>query len=356
MMTQFTLGARFRRIMFIGIGVGALLGVQAAGWAQDGFNDSEPAPRGITSRSPNTRSTGPSGRAAVPNLSESTAILESAVRALYKTIEPGKETLPNELIAYADLRALRLYTGALEVAGWDLEQAASAYADLNDGRLRNGRNGPGQASNAQLTDARDRYLAFRETVRTLLYRVRSTAVAVEHQVSFCDPSIAHGWQHDVVPALLDTISATEPLFGEQAQQYAAYHVPGQARPDVIQTSGGIPNNAVEITKNPTFQPYDGRGRGQGRYFEVRAFGGPIRVKAIRYRSHENAFGVIGTSVQRELTVDQIASPTDPLYIPCNRERYVDLSDLEIDWESADNRRKTFGTIDVIADRPQNRDN
>jgi hypothetical protein len=250
---------------------------------------------------------------------------------------------------------LRLYTGALEVAGWDLEQAAATYADLTNGQYRNGRNGPGRVSEGQVIEARDRYLAFRETVRTLLFRVRSTAVAVEHQVSFCDPSIARGWQHDVVPALLDTITATEPLFAAQTQS-AGYYVPGQTRSNVTQTNGGIPSNAVEVNKFPTYQPYEGRGRGQGRYFEIRAFGGPVRVKAIRYRSHENAFGVIGTSVQRELTVDQIASPTDPLFIPVNRERYVDLSDLEIDWENADNRRKTFAVIDVVADRPSGSNN
>src|SRR5436190_15148898 len=53
----------------------------------------------------------------VPELSEATALLESSVRAMYQNIEPGSDTSPNELLAYADLRALRLYTSALEVAG-----------------------------------------------------------------------------------------------------------------------------------------------------------------------------------------------------------------------------------------------
>lgn len=286
----------------------------------------------------------------VPTLSEATAILEAAVRSLYKHIEPGDDPSPNELIAYADLRALRLYTGALEVAGWDLEQAAQQYQDLDAGRFRGRvRDLP---TDARVLQARERYLAFRETVRTLLYRVRSTAVAVEHQVSFCDPQVNREWQEQVVPALLDTISATKPLFIEQ-EFYTSYGMPGSNRPRVIPTGNSVPQDAVEVSRSPVYRPYNGQGRGQGRYFEIRAFGGPVRVKRIRYVSHENNFGVIGTTVQRELAVDQIASPSEPLYIPCNRDRFVDLSQLEVEWENADTRRNALGTIDVISDRPDN---
>ena len=293
------------------------------------------------------------GHRPVPTLSEATAILEAAVRSLYKHIEPGEDPSPNELIAYADLRALRLYTGALEVAGWDLEQAAQQYQDMDAGRFRGRvRDLP---TDARVAQARERYLAFRETVRTLLYRVRSTAVAVEHQVSFCDPQVNREWQEQVVPALLDTISATKPLFIEQ-EFYTSYGVPGSNRPRVIPTGNSVPQDAVEVARSPLFRPFNGQGRGQGRYFEIRAFGGPVRVKRIRYVSHESNFGVIGTTVQRELTVDQIASPSEPLYIPCNRDRFVDLSQLEVEWENADTRRNALGTIDVISDRPDNGNN
>ncbi|HVW02668.1 MAG TPA: hypothetical protein VHB77_20090 [Planctomycetaceae bacterium] len=374
------------------------VGVQAAAFAQgqgqgggyraigDDSNDGPPpaARSGYSGAPHGAHHNARNGQGGAPTLSEATAILESAVRALYKSIEPGDQPSPNELVAYADLRALRLYTGALEVAGWDLEQAANAippnggYGYNNGGNGYN--NGNGQGNNPgdgtvfgyrpngngnggngngrpsiprddQSGSDRERYLAFRETVRTLLFRVRTTAVAVEHQVSFCDPQVAQAWQRDVVPALMDTIAATQPLFMEQ-ESFVSYHVPGQ-QPRVIQTStSGIPDNAVEVAANPEFQPYDGKGRGQGRYFVVKAFGGPIRVKVIRYRSHENAFGVLGTSVVRELSIDQIAAPNQPLFVPCNRDRFVDLSGLEIEWESADNRRKTFGSIDLVADRPQ----
>ena len=335
--------ARSRSGLWLGLAVAIVCGSSSFGVAQDDF-------RSTPSRT-NTRARSAQSSVAshVPSLSESTALLESEVRNLYAEIEPGRETMPNELIAYADLRALRLYTGALEVAGWDLEQAASAYSDLNGGR-RGGRRT--QSMEQEVLAARERYLAFRETVRTLLYRVRSTAVAVEHQVSFCDRQIADRWQNNVVPTLLDTISATQPLFYEQ-DSYVSYHIPGQNATKVVRTSGNsLPDDAVEVSKNPEYMPYDGQGRGQGRYFEIRSYGGPVRVKSISYRSHENAFGVIGTSVVRELTVDQIASPSQPLYIPCNRERFVDLSELQVTWENADGRRQTYATIDVIAERPK----
>jgi|GEM_PF-2184820 len=327
---------RRMRLTALGASLAMLLACESALFAQADF-----------------RNTGPrNSRGGRVNLSEATALLESAVRALYQEIEPGRETSPNELIAYADLRALRLYTGALEVAGWDLEQATAEYHAATNGRYRGGRGRPGDE---RAEAARERYLAFRETVRTLLFRVRSTAVGVEHQVSFCDYRIARKWQTEVVPALMETIAATEPLFYEQ-DTYVSYHIPGQDPPRVVQTSStGIPNNAVEVDRNRTYQPYDGRGRGQGRYLEIRAYGGAIRVKKIRYKTHEHAFGVIGTTVLRELDVDQVATPSDPLYIPCNRERFVELSELEVEWESADGRRRAYGTIDVVAERPREND-
>jgi len=293
----------------------------------------------------------------VPSLSEATAILESAVREMYQNIEPGDNPSPNELIAYADLRALRLYTGALEVAGWDLEQASNDYRNLDASGFR-GRRWDVAPTDQRVLAARDKYLAFRETVRTLLYRVRSTAVAVEHQVSFCDPRVSREWRSQVVPALLDVINATQPLFEtrESAGGYANGNGPRNNGPRVY-TTGTIPQDAVEVSRNAVYRPFNGQGRGEGRYFEVRAFGGPIRVKRIRYVSHENNFGVISTSVQRELNVNQIASPSEPLYVPCNRERYVDLSQLEVEWESADPRRTAHGIIDVLNDIPNNvRDN
>ncbi len=289
-----------------------------------------------------------------PSLSEATAILEAGVRTLYKHIEPGDDPSPNELIAYADLRALRLYTGALEVAGWDLEQASQAYAQLDSARYRGRvRDLP---TDARTLQARERYLAFRETVRTLLLRVRTTAVAVEHQVSFCDPRVNREWRTEVVPALTDVIAATQPLFMEQ-DTFTAYGVPGaRARPvSNVSNPNGFPAEAVEVARSPVYRPYNGEGRGQGRYFEVRAFGGPVRVKSIRYVSHENNFGVLNSNVTRQLTVDQIASPKEPLFIPCLRDRFVDLSQLEVEWENADPRRSAFATIDVIGDRPSGRD-
>ncbi len=287
------------------------------------------------------------------SLSEATALLEAAVRTLYKHIEPGEDPSPNELIAYADLRALRLYTGALEVAGWDLEQASQAYAELDNPRYRGRiRDLP---TDARTLQARERYLAFRETVRTLLLRVRTTAVAVEHQVSFCDPRVTREWRTEVYPALNDVINATTPLFLEQ-DTFTAYSGPAGVRPRPTGTNqNGYPIDAVEVARAPVYRPYNGEGRGQGRYFEVRAFGGPVRVKRIRYVSHENSFGVLNSNVTRELDVDQIASPSTPLFIPCMRERFVDLSQLEVEWENADTRRSAFATIDVVGDRPNNLD-
>lgn len=285
-----------------------------------------------------------------PTLSEATAILEAAVRTLYKHIEPGEDPSPNELIAYADLRALRLYTGALEVAGWDLEQASQLYSELDSARYRGRvRDLP---TDARTLAARERYLAFRETVRTLLLRVRTTAVAVEHQVSFCDPRVSREWRNEVGPALTDVINATTPLFVEQ-DTFTAYSAPGQrARPISNNNNpNGIPTDAVEVARAPVYRPYNGEGRGQGRYFEIRAFGGPVRVKRIRYVSHESSFGVLNSNVTRELTVDQVATPQAPLFVPCLRDRFVDLSQLEVEWENADPRRSSFAAIDVVGDRP-----
>lgn len=334
------------------IGGIALCAIGVAATAQDQFL----TPRGNPAGGYN--STGDRGYnspgQAVPSLSEATAILEAAVRTLYKHIEPGDDPSPNELIAYADLRALRLYTGALEVAGWDLEQASQTYAQLDSARYRGRvRDLP---TDARTLQARERYLAFRETVRTLLYRVRSTAVAVEHQVSFCDPRVTREWRNEVVPALTDVISATQPLFLEQ-DTFTAYGVPGARTRPVSNTNtpNGVPADAVEVAQYRVYRPYNGEGRGQGRYFEIRAFGGPVRVKTIRYVSHENNFGVLSSNVTRQLTVDQIATPSEPLYIPCMRDRFVDLSGLEVEWENADPRRNAFGTIDVIGDRPNRRD-
>ena len=88
--------------------------------AQDGF-------RGPTQPDAARRNEPHTHRRQGPSLSESTAILEAAVRTMYMRIEPGNDTSPNELLVYADLRALRLYTGALEVAGWSLEQSQAAF-------------------------------------------------------------------------------------------------------------------------------------------------------------------------------------------------------------------------------------
>lgn len=336
-------GSATARNLWRGIICGTLFGLVGIVAAQDQFLNSRPANYPNTNPRTSPRSHGPS-------LSEATAILEAAVRVLYQHIEPGDDPSPNELIAYADLRALRLYTGALEVAGWDLEQAAQVYQELDGARYRGRvRDLP---TDSRTQQARERYLAFRETVRTLLFRVRSTAVAVEHQVSFCDPRVNREWTTEVVPALMDVITSTQPLFMEQ-DFYSAYTAPGQrARPvSATNNPNGIPADAVDVSRSPVYRPYNGQGRGQGRYFEIRAFGGPVRVKRITYVSHESNFGVIGTSVTRELAVDQIATPNEPLFIPCNRDRFVDLSQLEVQWENVDNRRTAFGIIDVIEDRP-----
>lgn len=298
---------------------------------------------------------GPNPGQSVPSLSEATALLEAAVRTLYKHIEPGEDPSPNELIAYADLRALRLYTGALEVAGWDLEQASQSYSELDSARYRGRvRDLP---TDARTLQARERYLAFRETVRTLLLRVRTTAVAVEHQVSFCDPRVTREWRTEVVPTLADVINATTPLFLEQ-DIFTAYTGPGGPRARTASLGNnpnGIPPDAVEVARAPVYRPYNGEGRGQGRYFEIRSFGGPVRVKRIRYVSHESNFGVLNSNVTRELTVDQVATAKEPLFVPCLRERFVDLSQLEVEWENADPRRTAYATIDVLGDRPNGQD-
>ncbi|MBI5757662.1 MAG: hypothetical protein HZA46_03995 [Planctomycetales bacterium] len=310
--------------------------------AQDGFR----------ARTSDYRPTTPS----VPTLSEATAILEAAVRTMYKNIEPGKDTSPNELLAYADLRALRLYTGALEVSGWSFEQASTDYQDL----IRRGgyRAGRGQLE-PQAIALQEKFRAYRETVRTLLYRVRSTAVAVEHQVSFCDIQVIQEWQQDVLPALRDTIAATEPMLQEELAFFndrtPGYRIPGQTTSKIVPTSGtGVPEGAVDVAKNPTFKPYAGQGRGQGRYFEIRAFGGPVRVVAVRFRSHENALGAFANTVEREVAVDDIATPGQPLYIPCNRKRMVDISDLEIDWDAQEGARRTFAIIELVESNPGDR--
>lgn len=313
---------------------------------------SAPAQEGFRARNTNYRPTTPT----TPTLSESTAILESAVRTMYKNIEPSKDTSPNELLAYADLRALRLYTGALEVSGWSFEQAAS---DFQDAVRQAGARTPRGQLNPQAIAAQEKFRAYRETVRTLLYRVRTTAIAVEHQVSFCDDEVIREWQQEVLPALRDTIASTEPLFQEELafanDRTPGYRIPGQATGTILQTSGtGVPANAVDVSKNPTFKPFDGQGRGQGRFFEIRCFGGPVRVVAIRFRSHENALGAFTNTVEREVTVDQVATPGQPVYVPCNRNRWVDISDLEIDWETEDRGRRTFATIELVETTPDTR--
>jgi hypothetical protein len=317
-----------------------VLGLMIVGWvsplrAQDGF-----APTQIRRPTPQT------------DLSEATAILESAIRTLYVTIEPGKNDVSsNELLAYADLRSLRLYAGALEVAGWSLDQAVTDYNRYeSSGAYRGGR---GRVTDAQAQIALERFRASRETVRTLLQRVRTTAVLAEHQISFCDPVVGQQWRKEVVPALRDTINATDPLFAEEVA-YQRYGVPGQQAKVIPAGGAGIPNEAVEVGRYPQYQPYDGQGQGRGRYFEIRAFGGDIRVKAIRYRNHENAFGVLGTSGVRELPIDQVVEPGAPLFIPCNRRRWVDISDLEIEWEPAQRGRKPYGLIELVESSPDDR--
>lgn len=287
-----------------------------------------------------------------PRLSESTALLESAVRDMYKTIEPNSETpsSPNELLAYADLRALRLYAGALEVAGWSLENAADDYRRHQDsGAYRNGR---AQVNDPQAAAALEKFRAYRETVRTLLFRVRETAVSVEHQVSFCAPEVIQNWEQDVLPTLRMTIASTAPLFQDQVT-YSGYGVAGSNPPQgrVTPTSGnGTPRDAVDVGKNPTFAPYDGKGQGGGRYFEIRAFGGVVRVKSIRFNSYEDSFGTLGTNTAREILVDAEVEPGQPLFVACNRGRSTEITQLEIEWETADNRR-SYGTLDLVENGP-----
>lgn len=319
----------------LGLVVAATFAAPAAA-QQDGFRGSSPR----------------DARHRIPSLSEATAILEAAVRNLYTTITPGNDTSPNELLAYADLRVLRLYTGALEVAGWSLEQAMNDYQRYYDaGAYRGGRS---RISDQNALIAMERYHAYRETVRSLLLRVRTTAVSVEHQVSFCDPELAREWRSDVLPALRDTIAATEPLFEEEIA-YQRYGIPGQTATRVIPTAGsGVPRDAVDVARSPTYRPYEGQGRGQGRYFEIRVYGGSVNVRAIRFRNHENAFGVLGTSAIKEITVNQTAEPGEPLYIPCNRNRWADISELEVEWENGERGRKAFATIELVESVPDNR--
>ncbi|MFN0050637.1 MAG: hypothetical protein ACKV0T_00510 [Planctomycetales bacterium] len=312
------------------LGLVLIVATSAVARGQDGFSATRvrrPAPSSSSS------------------LSEATAILESAIRTLYKTIEPGNnDSSPNELLAYSDLRALRLYAGALEVAGWALEQAVDDYNRYETaGAYRGGR---GRTTDLQALAALERYRASRETVRSLLQRVRTTAVLAEHQISFCDPTVGQDWRQDVLPALRDTIAATDPLFAEEVV-YQRYGVPGQQAKVIPAGGSSVPSDAVEVARNPTYQPYEGQGRGQGRYFEIRAYGGDVRVKSIRFRNHENAFGVLGTSGVREIAIDQVVEPGTPLFVPCNRNRWVDVSDLEVDWEPAQRGRKAFGLIELV---------
>jgi len=276
-------------------------------------------------------------------LSEATALLEMAVRDLYQRIEPGQEPSPNELIAYADLRALRLYTGALEVAGWDFENAASQFSQSDFERYRYNSN----ITDEKIRQARDRYLAFRETVRTLLFRVRMTAVSAEHQISFCDSRAIRDWQQHVYPALMDTIRATQPLFYED-DDYHRYHAPGSSPTSVVPTSSGVPGNAVEIRNAETYSPYDGKGQGTGRYFEVKAFQGPIRIRRILYTEINRNFSTIQTTSERVVNANNVVvNANSAIYLPCNRGRSVDLTNIRIEWEPVDRNRRSFGSIDLV---------
>lgn len=278
-------------------------------------------------------------------LSEATALLESAVRDLYQRIEPGQDPSPNELIAYADLRALRLYTGALEVAGWDFENAASHFTQADFDRYRYNSN----ITDEKIRQARDRYIAFRETVRTLLFRVRTTAVSAEHQISFCDTRAIRDWQDHVYPALVDTIRATQPLFYED-DDYQRYHAPGSTAGNVVPTSSGIPGNAVEIRNPESYAPYEGKGQGTGRFFEVKAFGGPVRVKRILYTELNRNFNTIVTSSEKSVPANgAIVDAGAVLYFPCNRGRSVDVTNIRIEWEPVDRNRRTYGSIDLVED-------
>jgi hypothetical protein len=323
-----------RRWLWLGLGVIAVSGFATPGLAQNGFR-------------PTDRDYRRGGH--VPSLSECTALLESAVRTMYQEIEPNNDTPPAELVAYADLRALRLYVGALEVAGWSLEQCSGDYRRYdNDGMYRYGRN---RISDPQALAIWERYQAHRETVRTLLLRVRQTAVAVEHQVSFCDPQIAQEWQHNVLPVLRDTIAATEPMFQEEIA-YRSYGPPGQQSNRIVQVSGtSIPREAVDVSKSRSYAPYDGKGVGQGRYFEVRAFGGAVHVHTIRFVSSENSHSAYGSSRTREIKVDAVAKPGQPLFIPCNRGRWSTVSDLTIEWDNGDRSRRAYGLIELVENNP-----
>jgi hypothetical protein len=53
-------------------------------------------------------------------------------------------------------------------------------------------------------------------------------------------------------------------------------------------------------------------------------------------------------VIRELTVDAVVQPGQPLYVPCNRGRMVDMSELEVEWGPADRgSRRALATIDLV---------
>ena len=335
--------------------------------AQDGFRTNAPLPNDRDYRGPGP-GPGPIAPRApigpgIPNnnsvqvsIAEATAVLESVVRTMYSHIEPGRDNSPNELTAYADLRVLRLYAGALEVSGWSLEQAYQDYL-----RFRNGghyRDGYSHISDNKALAAWERYRAYRETVRTMLLRVRQTAVAVEHQVSFCDPQVAQEWRQEVYPALLDTYAAVEPLLIEQYshQRYTAFDQPNSTTVIPV-AANGLPQNAVEVqARQSAHMPYDGRGHGRGKYFEVRSYGGPIRVRGIRYSSYNSA---TGTTLPKELALDEVVQPSRPLFVQCNRGRWVDASQVEIIWESAERgNRRVYGSIDLVdsspADQPQPR--
>lgn len=344
-----------RRWVLMGLGFAVATGIAASSVAQDGFR---PVPRDRDFRDPrDVRDTRPvdypdyNNIQNAPSLSEATAVLEAAVRTMYKDIEPTQDTesSPNELLAYADLRALRLYVGALEVAGWSLEHANTEYQRFqSSGAYRGGHRNIGDPL---ALAAFERYRAHRETARTLLYRVRTTSVSVEHQVGYCDPAIAREWRNTVLPALRDTIAACEPVFQEQFA-YQGYGIPGKPISRIVAVSGGgVPREAVEVARVPTYQPYDGQGRGQGRYFEIRSYGGPVRVRAIRFKNQESAFGVLGTSGVRELLVNQVAEPGRPLFVAGNRRRWINVSDLQVDWEPASRDQRAYATIELVESSP-----
>lgn len=328
--------------------------------AQDGFRPDAPRPgdrdyRGPAPISgpiaPNRGPVGVPTNNATVSIAEATAVLESVVRTMYSHIEPGRENSPNELTAYADLRVLRLYAGALEVSGWSLQQS---YQDFL--RFRNGghyRDGYSHISDHKAQAAYDRYRAYRETVRTMLLRIRTTAVFVEHQVSFIgDPQVAAEWRQEVYPALLDTYAAVEPLLIDEQYTHQRYTPYGQAASTTIipVAANGLPQNAVEVqARLTTHVPYDGRGHGRGRYFEIRSFGGPIRVRGIRYSSYESGSGM---TLPKELTVDEVVQPSRPLFVQCNRGRRVDASQIEIIWESTQRGNgRVYGSIDLVDASP-----